>query len=443
MVIIRLLPLLAGLVAFGGGALAADAPVADPAQLRIESGDHTGVILGLAASADGTLIATGAYDGTVRTWSVPELKPVGKPIHLPVGDGIQGAVYSVALSPDAKTVVATGWTGSWTTGMDGPWCFYVIDLVEREIRRTVCDLPQRANHVAFSLDGKYLAFSLKAGSFAYNEGGGVRVYRTSDYSMVGTDTVYANSSNWVEFDRNGRMLTSSMDGKIRIYDKNLEKGAQLRPTLSKAMPDGRHVDGLAVSPDGSKIAVGYFESEGDDPLWPPAVDIVSAADLSFLPRPDLHGVDNGVLWRPAWSADGAYLYAAGSWKKGNRYMIRRWADGGAGKPFDFAVGSSKIMRMRTVPKGQVVFATEVPALGLIGPNDKVEAERPPTVADFNDIGDGLAIRLYGRVHLGRQVRAYLVAETGSRERQGAGCRRDDPRRHRRPQARRARLGRRL
>ena len=369
----------------------------EPPVLRIDVGTgHAAIIFGIGASLDGKLIFTGSYDGTVRVWSASDLKPVGKPVRLPVGPGIQGGLGTIAVSPDAKTAVASGWTGSWDTGLGGPWCFYVIDVNAREIRRTVCDLPQRVNHASFSPNGKYVAFSLKASYSNETEGGGVRVYRTSDFSLVGNDEGYRNSSNWVGFDRNGRMITASMDGYIRVYDEEgLERGGTLHPALSKLMPEKRQPDGIAISPDGEKIAVGYFESEGGAPQAP-AIDTLSATDLSLLPRPDLSGIENGVLWRVAWSNDGTYLYAGGTWKRGNRYMIRRWEDGGAGKPYDIPAASTKIMRMSTMPKGQVVFVTEVPSIGVVGADGRV-MQRPPAIADFTDIDDELAASRDGTI----------------------------------------------
>ena len=361
-----------------GTAVAAE--TASPPLLRIEAGNHTAVIHGLAVSSDGARIATASFDGTVRIWSVPRIEPL-RTIRMPVGDGIEGAVYSVSFSPDGNTLATSGWTGGWH-GNDAPWCFYIIDLNDRDIRQTVCDLPRRANHLAYSRDGKYLAIALKLT-------GGVRVYRTSDYTLVASDNQYGDACDWVEFDPVGRMITSSFDGKIRIYDQSF------RLIASKAMPEGRKPDALSVSPDGGRIAVGYFEPEGNDPLWPPAVDVISAEDLSILFRPDLRGIDNGALWRVAWSVDGKALYAGGTWKKGSKFQIRRWADGGKGKPFDFPAASSRVLRMLALPTGGVAFLGEVPYIGILGSNHRLTADRHVAVADFSEIGDTLGVSADG------------------------------------------------
>ena len=377
---LSMLVVLALLSAPWGVGVAAE-PSSEPV-LRIHTAEHSAVILGLAVSPDGTQIATSSHDRTVRTWSNPGLEPL-RTIHLPVGPGIEGAAYTIAFTPDGKTVATGGWTGSWQ-GDDGPWCVYVIDLDPGDITHAVCDLPRRVNHVAYSPDGRYLALALKIG-------GGVRVYRTSDYTLVFEDRGYDDAATWVEFDTGGRLVACSVDGKVHLYDKNF------RLIVRRAMPEGRRPDSLSISPDGTQIAVGYSEPEAGDPLWSPAVDVISATDLSVLFRPDVRGMDNGALWRITWSADGKYLYAGGIWQKAGRYPLRRWADGGKGRPFDIAFSSSRIMRLRTLPNGGVVVAGEVPDLAIVGANDRVIAERRAAVADFADIGDKLAASRDGLV----------------------------------------------
>lgn len=352
--------------------------------LRIEAGGaHSAVIAGLAVSANGATIVTGSNDRSVRIWSMPGLR-LFRTIFLPAWPyNNQGAAYTIALSPDGKTVIATGWTGSWESedGKNGPWCFYVISVEKGNIEQTLCDLPNWANHAAYSPKGDYLAFALKAG-------GGLRVYRTSDYSVVHSVN-YPETSTWVEFDRSGRIATTCYDGRIRLYD------ADFNVKIGPPMPEGRRPDSLSFSPDGSRIAVGYDEPEAQDPNWSGAIDIVSGVDLSVEPRPDLGGIDNGTLWRVAWSADGGYLYATGTWRVGNRYPIRRWADAGKGKPRDFQGATSPNLRLRSMPSGGFVFTGEIPYLAVIGPEGHVDAERQIPIADYTDIGDKLAVSTDG------------------------------------------------
>ena len=58
--------------------------------------------------------------------------------------------------------------------------------------------------------------------------------------------------------------------------------------------------------------------------------LVSAKDLSAVSTPDTQDIHNGNLRNVAWSTDGRFLYAAGSYQKTGQFPVRRWADSGRG-----------------------------------------------------------------------------------------------------------------
>ena len=65
--------------------------------LRLIRG-HAGTVADVAFSPDGTVIVTGSYDGTARTWEVTTGRP------LVTFAGHDGAVYGVAFSPDGTRI---------------------------------------------------------------------------------------------------------------------------------------------------------------------------------------------------------------------------------------------------------------------------------------------------------------------------------------------------
>ncbi|HEX3969699.1 MAG TPA: hypothetical protein VHX19_00170, partial [Stellaceae bacterium] len=211
--------LLSGALLLMTGALARadDAPAqpADQPILRIEAGTHTAMVLGLSLSRDGATLATASNDTTVRLWSMPKLE-LQRTIHLPTDAVSEGSAAAVDFSPDGKFLVTSGYTGAWGNE-NGPWCFYVIETATGEIRRTVCDLPQRVFQLGFSPDGKYLVATLKT-ALSKKEGAGLRIYNAADYSLYRSDMDYADTAISFDFDRTtGRLVTTSLDGKLRLY----------------------------------------------------------------------------------------------------------------------------------------------------------------------------------------------------------------------------------
>ena len=77
------------------------APAADPDPPTVTLKAHEGTLSCVAFSRDGTLLASGAKDGTVIVWDIAARKPL---VTLP---GHKDMIVAVAFSPDGKTVAAT------------------------------------------------------------------------------------------------------------------------------------------------------------------------------------------------------------------------------------------------------------------------------------------------------------------------------------------------
>jgi WD40 repeat protein len=311
-------------------------PSAQPI-LRIETGMHTATIRRISVDTAGRYLVTGSNDKTVRVWELATGRLL-RTLRPPIGEGNEGKVGVVAISPDGRLIAAAGWTGiEW----DGQVCIYLFDRVSGRLTLRMYGLPEVVGHLAFSPDGTRLAAALL--------NTGIRVFRVADGTVIGRDTDYGDQSYGLDFDRAGRLATSCFDGYLRLYDWNLKLIRKVRAL------GGQQPYAIRFAPDGMKVAVGYLDST--------RVGVLDGRSLEEIYRPDTTGVSNGNLMGVAWSADGSALYAGGEWRdRMGVILVRRWT--GAGQYQDLAAAGNRILDLCSVADGRVAFGTAYPAWGV-------------------------------------------------------------------------------
>ncbi|HYN85162.1 MAG TPA: caspase family protein [Pyrinomonadaceae bacterium] len=312
--------------------------------LRIEMGMHNNTINRIGVDAANRFLVTASDDKTARVWELPSgnLLRVLRP---PVGAGNEGKLYAVAISPDGRTIATAGWTKAET----GAHNIYLFDRESGRLVRRVGGLPNVVFHLAYSHDGRYLAATL----FSVH---GVHVYQTQEYSLVGQDKDYSADTYSAEFDRAGRLVTSSHDGFVRLYEPPGEGG--LRLLAKRKLEGGERPFAARFSPDGSRIAVGFDDSA--------KVAVLSSRDLSLLYAPVTTGAGNGNLFSVTWSEDGRTLYAGGTAQTATGIcFIRAWAEGGRGGYRDTAAAEGTVMHSLPLKGGGIVYGTGEPSFGVI------------------------------------------------------------------------------
>jgi WD40 repeat protein len=272
--------------------------------LRLETGMHTAPITRIGVDAAQRYLVTGSHDKTVRVWELVSGRLL-RTLRPPIGAGSEGEINAVALSPDGSTIAAGGFTDPRNTEQS----LYLFDRASGRLRQRITDLPNAIAHLAYARDGAFLVATLARAH-------GMRVYRSSDGAEVARDTAYGDDSYGADFDPSGRLVTTSFDGFVRLYDRDF------RLRVKRQAPGGKRPFAVTFSPDGSRVAVGFDDST--------RVDDLSGQDLTPLYAPDVKGVDNGDLSKVAWSADGQWLYAAGIYMVRKTRTIRRWAAEGRG-----------------------------------------------------------------------------------------------------------------
>jgi WD40 repeat protein len=361
---------------FFGSASAAE-PSTEPI-LRIETVRHTAPIRRIATDAGSRWLATVSDDKTLRLWDLQKAS-IMQTLRPPIDKGNAGKLYSVAMSPDGAYVATGGWT-LWGKGTS----IYVFRRDGGHLVHHIADLPNVIYELAWSPDGRYLAAGMGGRS-------GVRVFRSENYAMVGQDRDYGNLVKGLDFDKQGRLVTSSYDGLVRLYQVGPDG---LKMLNKKAAPGGKMPVGVRFAPDGKRIAVGFYDA--------PAINLLSADSLDFIAAPEALDLrrDEGL---PAvcWSADGGTLFAGGTARSadGKSRIIRAWSQGGLGEVRDLAAAYNTIEDIRSLAGGGVVFSAFDPAWGILDASGRRTAFVSAVIADFRDSRenfrlsrDGLSVR---------------------------------------------------
>lgn len=339
--------------------------------LRIEPGTHTAAIRRMDVDAAERYLVTGSDDKTVRVWSLAEGRLL-QVLRLPLGPGNEGKVYAVAISPDGDTIAAGGWTGfDW----DGEDTIYLFERQSGRLIRRLGGLPNAITHLAYDPEGRTLVANL-------GRNNGIRVWRTQDYEQIAKDTNYDNGSYWADFDPAGRLVTSASDGYVRLYDADFRLITRTKP------PGGTDPLGVAFSPDGSKIAVGFDDTS--------AVNVLSGQDLSLLYSPDTTGISGGDLSKVRWSRDGRQLFAGGTYDDGTGMSpILSWLEAGRGARRALPAGQNTVMGLYALADGRLLWTAADPAIGLLDTEGRPLYKLLPESADIRNQRDKFLVSMDG------------------------------------------------
>jgi len=359
--------------------VAAAEPPSKPV-LRIDPGMHTAPIRSIAIDAAERFIVTASDDKSLRVWELSNGRLI-RTIRPPIGKANEGKLSSVALSPNGKTIAAGGWTqfnnGKYELPDDGN-SIYLFDRVSGNMTWRITGLPNVINGLAFSPDGQWLAAALGGQN-------GVRIYRTSNWSLAAEDKDYGDDSNSSDFSPDGRLVTTCYDGFVRLYEAALDDRGMvpgqvktLSPQRKIKAPGGKKPHTARFSPDETKIAIGYHDT--------PDLSVLSGRDLTLLyPPAGKAGIYD--LFVVGWSKDGKYLFAGGDQQQIDGAwsgMIRRWSDGGRGDSIDIPSRESTIMDLAPLQNGSMVFGSGTPSIGIVSSKGESTRFFPSATADFGD-----------------------------------------------------------
>jgi WD40 repeat protein len=228
------------------------------------------LILGVASSRDGRLLATGSGDSTVgaaRLWDATKQKQIGSALRHEM------AVNAVAFSPDGRTLL---------TGSEDKTARLWDTQTGKLVGNLIHDGPVRS--VAFSPDPKVRtvltgtgpAGSLERATPDYS----ARLWDVATQKRIGQPMRHKNSVTCLAFIPDGRtILTGSEDKAAQLWDV-----ATQRP-IGTALHHEMAVDAVAFSPDGATVLTGSRDNTAQlwatDRLWAD-VPYPAAEDLSRM-----------------------------------------------------------------------------------------------------------------------------------------------------------------
>jgi hypothetical protein len=340
--------------------------------LVIETGMHNETITGMAADAEGENLFTVSTDKTLRVWELKTGKLL-RTIRVPRGQiteayTIHGVLNAVALSPDGKTVATGGVQSEKWEQWDA---IYLFDWRTGKMTHRLRGFAANVLDLEFSRDGRWLV----AGSGTQ----GVRLIDMQKLALAGTDREYEARCTDVVITPDNHIITASPDGALRLYE--IRDG--LRRLNKIEMKDSEPFS-LSLSPDGTKLAVGYLNQL--------KVDVLDARTLALQSTMDVVTVKSTLgaaqLHRVTWSADGKSLYAAGNYLQNAHNHIRRWTLGSKALPKDLPITQDLLTQLLTLKDGTVVFGTSEGGLGLMEKDGSTRWNKEPNHLVF--VGTDLA-----------------------------------------------------
>jgi WD40 repeat protein/tRNA A-37 threonylcarbamoyl transferase component Bud32 len=263
---------------------------------------HTGPVVSMAYSADGTHLATAGADRTVKVWAVVgEMEILDFTSH-------RGVVNGLAYSPDGKRLATASADGTLrvreaATGQE----VLLLRPHKNAYRHAVIDQTHTlagVSAVAYSPDGTMLATGGADTS--------ISIRNAVTGALIRTLTGHQDAVTGVAFSRDGRLLaSSSWDRTVRVWD--LATGKQQHTLTGHT----RQVTRVAFSPDGKLLASSSWDETVK--LW----DTATGTEVGSL-NAFVGGAGPAPLDSVAFHPDGKYLIAANN----------PYAGGGEVKLFD-------------------------------------------------------------------------------------------------------------
>ena len=265
-------PLRVQVVDLEGNVAWTDFVLAEVSPLLIASFEgHRSEVAAVSFSPDGTPLASGSWDGTIRLWNVATRERIA------TLEGHRSGVAAVSFSPDG-TLLASG---SWDQTIK------LWDVTTRERIATLEGHTDGVAAVSFSPDGTLLA----SGSWDQT----IKLWDVTTRERIATLEGHRSEVAAVSFSPDGTLLASgSWDGTVRLW------GVTTRERIATLGGHRTWVNAVSFSPDGTLLASGSWDQTIK--LW----DVATQTEVATL-EGHAHGVTSVAFSAP----DGTLLATGG------------------------------------------------------------------------------------------------------------------------------------
>jgi hypothetical protein len=300
----------------------------------------TAPIVDIAVNSDETLLAT-AQGKEIAIWDIKTGKRISTtqmPIEDDNGSEFFGIVYAVIFLPQ-KNILGF-------SGVSSYIYFYDIDK-HKIITKLATDTLIDITSLCTSPDGRYIAATYK----------GVQVWQVSNWEKIMDDKTYGNTLSSLsfscEFSRDNKLITSALDGTLRLYKI---KNEHVELTKINKLNNST-IFKLALHQDSERIAVSYMK-DGEFFLG-----IGNVNDLIIEDKVDESNINNVIFARGlTWSQNGTYLYAGGKYHNmDGKAPVFYWTDNGLGKRYQILGGNTYVQSIVAIKNGSIIVATADPS----------------------------------------------------------------------------------